>query len=89
MEEKVENKEVTVESAGGLMAFLKDQFKPRGKLFTVFNILTLPVILLGAFLLVYRLIVGLGVANSSNEFPWGVWIGAVVMVGVAFAGGAG
>ena len=84
MEEKVEEvkevqeaKEVEVKNMADLTAFLKDQFKPRGKLFTAFNVFSLPVILIGGFLLVYRLFVGLGVANSSNEFPWGIWVGAV------------
>lgn len=86
MEEKVNTQKI--QSLDGLLAFLKEQFKPKGKLFTWFNVLSLPVIVLGGALLVYRLVVGLGVANSSNEFPWGIWIGAVVMVGVAFAGGA-
>ena len=77
-----------VNSTGGFLAFIKDELKPKGKIFTLFNVISLPIILLGGALLLYRLVVGLGVANSSNEFPWGIWIGAVVMVGVAFAGGA-
>ena len=88
MEANGETKNVHVESLADLPAFFKDQFRPRGKLFTVFNAVSLPIILLGGVLLLYRLVAGLGVANSSNEFPWGIWIGAVVMVGVAFAGGA-
>ncbi len=70
------------------VAFIKEEIKPKGKVFTLFNVVTLPIIILGLVMLAYRLVVGLGVANSSNEFPWGIWIGFVVMVGVAFAGGA-
>ena len=77
-----------VHSTDDFFAFIKSELKPRGKIFTLFNVISLPIILLGGALLLYRLFVGLGVANSSNEFPWGIWIGAVVMVGVAFAGGA-
>jgi Ni/Fe-hydrogenase subunit HybB-like protein len=69
--------------------FIRSELKPRGKIFTVFNVISLPIILLGAALVVFRLAKGLGaVTNLSQEFPWGIWIGFDVMVGVAFAGGA-
>jgi Ni/Fe-hydrogenase subunit HybB-like protein len=56
---------------------------------TPFNLISVPIILLGAILVVYRLVKGMGaVTNLSQEFPWGIWIGFDVMVGVAFAGGA-
>jgi Ni/Fe-hydrogenase subunit HybB-like protein len=52
-------------------------------------VISLPIILLGAILVIVRLTKGLGsVTNLSQEFPWGIWIGFDVMVGVAFAGGA-
>ena len=86
MDEKTAVQEIN--NSNTITAFLKNEFKPKGKPFTLFNVLSLPIILIGGALLLYRLVVGLGVANSSNEFPWGIWIGAVVMVGVAFAGGA-
>ncbi|MFH0813892.1 MAG: NrfD/PsrC family molybdoenzyme membrane anchor subunit [Pseudomonadota bacterium] len=86
MDEKTAAQEIA--NVSTVSVFLKNEFKPKGKPFTLFNVLSLPIILLGGALLLYRLVVGLGVANSSNEFPWGIWIGAVVMVGVAFAGGA-
>jgi Ni/Fe-hydrogenase subunit HybB-like protein len=86
MDEKTAVQEIN--NGNTITAFLKNEFKPKGKPFTLFNVLSLPIILIGGALLLYRLVVGLGVANSSNEFPWGIWIGAVVMVGVAFAGGA-
>ena len=63
--------------------------KPKGKLLTPFNIISAPIIIFGALLILYRLIYGLGaVTNLSQDFPWGIWIGFDVMVGVAFAGGA-
>jgi Ni/Fe-hydrogenase subunit HybB-like protein len=69
--------------------FIRSELKPKGKIFTTFNVISLPIILLGAVLIVYRLAKGLGsVTNLSQEFPWGIWIGFDVMVGVAFAGGA-
>lgn len=72
-----------------VMPFIRKELKPKGKLLTPFNIISAPIILLGAFLIVYRLVKGLGaVTNLSQDFPWGIWIGFDVMVGVAFAGGA-
>jgi Ni/Fe-hydrogenase subunit HybB-like protein len=69
--------------------FIRGELKPKGKIFTVFNVISLPIILLGGILIIYRLVRGLGaVTNLSQEFPWGIWIGFDVMVGVAFAGGA-
>ncbi len=80
-EEKRELKDIAV--------FIRSELKPKGKLLTPFNIISAPIILLGAILVVYRLVKGLGaVTNLSQEFPWGIWIGFDVMVGVAFAGGA-
>jgi Ni/Fe-hydrogenase subunit HybB-like protein len=71
------------------LVFIRRELKPKGKIFTVFNVISLPIILLGGFLIVFRLVKGLGsVTNLSQEFPWGIWIGFDVMVGVAFAGGA-
>lgn len=44
--------------------------------------------LLGILLMVYRLVFGLGSAtNLNDEWPWGLWIGFDVLVGVALAGG--
>jgi len=46
-------------------------------------------VLAGAVLAAVRFIRGLGaVTNLSDQFPWGVWIGFDVMVGVALAAGA-
>src|ERR1035437_9039028 len=72
-----------------IVAFIRSELKPKGKLLIPFNIISASIILLGALLIVYRLVKGLGAAtNLSQEFPWGIWIGFDVMVGVAFAGGA-
>jgi len=73
----------------GFLGFLGREFKPKGKIFTPFNIISVPIILLGAVLLVFRFAFGLGsITNLSQEFPWGIWIGFDVVTGVAFAGGA-
>ncbi|PJA48906.1 MAG: hypothetical protein CO171_06305 [Syntrophobacterales bacterium CG_4_9_14_3_um_filter_49_8] len=69
---------------------MRSELKPKGRIFTIFNVISAPIILLGAILIVYRLAKGLGwpVTNLSQDFPWGIWIGFDVMTGVAFAGGA-
>jgi Ni/Fe-hydrogenase subunit HybB-like protein len=69
--------------------FLLDELRPKGPLLTPFNVISVPVILLGLVLVVVRFAKGLGsVTNLSQEFPWGLWVGFDVVTGVAFAGGA-
>lgn len=69
--------------------FLLRELKPKGKLLTPFNIISLPVMLLGLGIIVIRFWKGLGaVTNLTQEVPWGLWIGFDVVTGVAFAGGA-
>jgi Ni/Fe-hydrogenase subunit HybB-like protein len=69
--------------------FILKELKPRGKWLTPFNIITLPVILVGLTLIVLRFVYGLGeVSNVSQDIPWGLWKGFNVVTGVAFAGGA-
>jgi len=69
--------------------FLLGELKPKGKIFTWFNIITVPVILVGVVLIVIRFWKGIGsVTNLTQEVPWGLWIGFDVVTGVAFAGGA-
>lgn len=69
--------------------FFIQEMKPRGKWLTPFNIISIPIILLGLIILFFRFTQGLGsVTNLSQEFPWGFWIGFDVVTGVAFAGGA-
>lgn len=69
--------------------FLAAELKPRGKFLTPFNIISIPIMLLGLGLIVIRFWKGLGsVTNLTQEVPWGLWIGFDVVTGVAFAGGA-
>jgi Ni/Fe-hydrogenase subunit HybB-like protein len=69
--------------------FIIEELKPRGKWLTPFNIISLPVMLAGLVLIVYRFTDGLGaVSNVNQEIPWGLWKGFNVVTGVAFAGGA-
>ncbi len=78
-----------IKNVKDFLVFIRGELKPRGKIFTPFNVISFPIILLGLVLIVIRLARGLGsVTNLSQEFPWGIWIGFDVMVGVAFAGGA-
>ena len=71
------------------LSFILKELKPKGKILTPFNVISAPIIFLGIILIILRLVKGLGFAtNLSQEFPWGIWIGFDVMVGVAFAGGA-
>jgi len=80
---------VEIKNFKDFLLFIRRELKPKGKIFTPFNVISLPIILLGAGLILIRLAKGLGaVTNLSQEFPWGIWIGFDVMVGVAFAGGA-
>ncbi len=84
------NNEVTVrDESKRFIKFIIQEMKPRGKWLTPFNIISIPIILLGLVILYFRFVYGLGsVTNLSQEFPWGFWIGFDVVTGVAFAGGA-
>ena len=69
--------------------FILQEMKPKGKFLTPFNVISIPIMLLGLVLLIIRFTKGLGaVTNLSQQFPWGFWIGFDVVTGVAFAGGA-
>ena len=69
--------------------FLVSEFKPRGKFFTPFNIISIPIMFLGLALIALRFWKGIGaITNLTQEIPWGLWIGFDVVTGVAFAGGA-
>jgi Ni/Fe-hydrogenase subunit HybB-like protein len=69
--------------------FLIRELKPKGKFMTPFNIISVPVMILGLILIIIRFWKGLGsVTNLTQEVPWGLWIGFDVVTGVAFAGGA-
>ncbi len=69
--------------------FIFNELKPKGKWLTPFNIISIPIILLGLALIVIRFWKGIGsITNLTQEIPWGLWIGFDVVTGVAFAGGA-
>ncbi len=69
--------------------FFLQELKPRGKWLTPFNIISIPIIIVGVIILYFRFTQGLGsVTNLSQQTPWGFWIGFDVVTGVAFAGGA-
>jgi Ni/Fe-hydrogenase subunit HybB-like protein len=72
-----------------LWKFLTSELKPKGKIFSPFNLITLPIIFLGLVLIVIRFWKGIGsITNLTQDVPWGLWIGFDVVTGVAFAGGA-
>jgi len=78
-----------VQNFKNILRFIISELKPKEKMLTPFNIISFPIIIIGAILIVLRLVKGLGATtNLSQEYPWGIWIGFDVMVGVAFAGGA-
>ena len=63
--------------------------KPMGRIFTPFNMISVPIMTMGIALIVIRFVNGIGsVTNLTQEVPWGLWIGFDVVTGVAFAGGA-
>jgi Ni/Fe-hydrogenase subunit HybB-like protein len=82
--------ETTADHDGtSIWKFLISELKPKGKFLTPFNIISIPIMLLGLVLIVIRFWKGLGViTNLSQDIPWGLWIGFDVVTGVAFAGGA-
>lgn len=44
------------------------------------------IVLFGVFVMVYRLLLGIGPAtNLSDNYPWGFWIGFDILVGIALA----
>ncbi len=69
--------------------FILSELKPKGKIFTPFNVISLPIMLVGLVIIYLRFRDGIGsVTNLNQEIPWGLWIGFDVVTGVAFAGGA-
>ncbi|MCX6219613.1 MAG: polysulfide reductase NrfD [Bacteroidia bacterium] len=72
-----------------ILKFILSELKPKGRILTPFNIIAIPIILLGIVLIVIRFMNGIGsITNLSQDTPWGLWIGFDVVTGVAFAGGA-
>jgi Ni/Fe-hydrogenase subunit HybB-like protein len=89
---KMSNTEYTLakdNDGKSIWRFLAGELKPRGKFLTPFNIISIPIMILGLVLIVIRFWKGLGsITNLTQEVPWGLWIGFDVVTGVAFAGGA-
>jgi len=85
-----ENYPVTIDNDGkSIWKFLLSELKPKGKIFTPFNIISVPIVILGLVLIVIRFWKGIGsITNLTQDVPWGLWIGFDVVTGVAFAGGA-
>ena len=72
-----------------VVKFVMSTLRPHGRIFTPFNMISVPIITLGIVLIVMRFVNGIGsITNLSQEVPWGLWIGFDVVTGVAFAGGA-
>jgi Ni/Fe-hydrogenase subunit HybB-like protein len=72
-----------------MLAFILSELRPKGKVLTPFNVITAPIILVGAVIIVMRFALGLGATtNLSQDYPWGLWIAFDVLIGIAFAGGA-
>ena len=84
------NKDVAItDSFGNFFRFLIQELKPRGPWLTPFNIISIPVLLVGLGIRVQRFIYGLrSVTNLTQDTPWGIWMGFDVITGVALAGGA-
>ncbi len=69
--------------------FVLSEFKPKASLWTMFNLISVPTVLVAAVIIVIRFIYGLSaVSNVTQTVPWGLWKGFNVVTGVAFAGGA-
>jgi Ni/Fe-hydrogenase subunit HybB-like protein len=85
-----QNYSITADNDGRpIWKFLISELKPKGKIFTPFNLISLPIMFLGLALIIIRFWKGIGaITNLTQETPWGLWIGFDVVTGVAFAGGA-
>jgi Ni/Fe-hydrogenase subunit HybB-like protein len=80
---------ITMENDGKSTWKFLGELKPKGKWLTPFNIISIPIMILGLVLIIIRFWKGLGsITNLTQEVPWGLWIGFDVVTGVAFAGGA-
>lgn len=81
---------VAIDNDGkSIWKFLARELKPKGQWLTPFNVISIPIMLLGLGIIVIRFWKGIGsVTNLTQDVPWGIWIGFDVVTGVAFAGGA-
>jgi Ni/Fe-hydrogenase subunit HybB-like protein len=76
-------------SARSLVRFLLSELRPKGPIWTTFNLVSVPIMVAAAVFLAIRFTHGLAaVTNLSQDVPWGLWKGLNVVTGVAFAGGA-
>jgi len=84
------NQQIEIDRNGkSIWKFLLSELKPKIKLITPFNLISLPIILLALVLIIIRFWKGIGeVSNVTQDVPWGLWKGFNVVTGVAFAGGA-
>jgi len=83
------NAAVVTGEFGRVARFVWQEMKPRGKWLTPFNVITIPIILVGLVILYFRFVYGIGsVTNLNQYYPLGIWIGFDVVTGVALAGGA-
>src|SRR3972149_6675768 len=72
-----------------VIKFVLQELKPRGEWLTPFNVISIPIILIGLVILYFRFVYGIGfVTNLNQYYPLGIWIGFDVVTGVALAGGA-
>ncbi len=81
-------KTVEVKNFREFVRFVLSELKPKGKVLTPFNMISAPIIIMGVVFILIHLAGLAEISNLSQDFPWGIWIGFNVMVGVAFAGGA-
>src|ERR1035437_160900 len=84
------NQQIEIDRNGkSIWKFLLSELKPKVKLITPFNLISIPIILLALVLIIIRFWKGIGeVSNVTQDVPWGLWKGFNVVTGVAFAGGA-
>jgi Ni/Fe-hydrogenase subunit HybB-like protein len=74
---------------GATWSFLRQELRPKGSIWTPFNLITGTILLAAIVILSIRFATGLAsVSNLNQEYPWGVWKGFNVVAGVALAGGA-
>jgi len=84
------NLQIALDNDGkSIWKFLISELKPKGKFLTPFNVISIPIIIIGLGLIILRFWKGIGeVSNVTQDIPWGLWKGFNVVTGVAFAGGA-
>jgi len=82
-------KTVFAELLSAFKFFIRELRPKEGNPFSAFNVISGAIILGGLATTAYRMVYGLGsVGIDHQEYPWGIWIGFNVIVGVAFAAGA-